>query len=82
MTITETLIAFATGIALLASPVAAGGPVLPVEEPAFVEDARPSSEGRWVAPVVIGLLVLCAIACGDGDDAPIGKPVDPCNGGC
>ena len=82
MDIRETLIAAAVGITLLSSTATAGGPVLVAPEEAFVQEARPSSEGSWVVPVVIGALILCALACG-GDDAP--APVDPgpvCKGDC
>jgi len=83
MTANQTILAAATGIALLlTAPVRAGGPVIVVPEEAFVQEARPSSEGQWIVPVVIGALILCAIACG-GDDAP--APVDPgpvCKGDC
>jgi hypothetical protein len=44
--------------------------------------SRPSSEGNWIVPVVIGALILCAIACGnDGDPAPV-DPGPVCKGGC
>jgi len=80
VTPSQTILAAATGIALLlTAPVQAGGMVI---EDNFVQEARPSSEGQWIVPVVIGALILCAIACG-GDDAP--APVDPgpvCKGDC
>ena len=78
-----TILASALAICAAAAPLHAGGPVLVAPEEAFVQEARPSSEGQWIVPVVIGALILCAIACG-GDDTP--APVDPgpvCKGeGC
>jgi len=67
----ETLIAALTGIALLASPVAAGGPVV-IEDEYDVTEPAPRNE--WVLPVVIGAVILCAIACGGDDDAPVVQP--------
>jgi hypothetical protein len=80
MTIRETILAITTGVALLLTqPAFAGGPVL-VEE-AFVQEARPSSEGNWIVPVVIGALILCAIACGNDGDPDV-KPGPICKEGC
>lgn len=74
-----TLTAIATGTALLlTAPVHAGGPVIVAEEP-IVAEARPSSEGRWVLPVIVGLLVIGALASGGGDDGPV-DPGPVCNG--
>lgn len=73
----QTLLAFALGVAFLQQPALAGGPVL--EEP---EGVTESLRGNWVLPVIIGGAILCAIACGGGDDDP--APVDPgpvCNDG-
>lgn len=67
-------------LTLAASPAFSGGPVIVSEEP-IVAEARPSSEGRWVLPVIVGLLVIGALASGGGDD-PVGKPVNPCKGEC
>lgn len=52
-------------LALTASAAFAGGPVVVEEEP-VVEAASPRS--GWIVPVVVGLVVLCAIACGNDDD--------------
>jgi hypothetical protein len=46
----------------------AGGPVVVVEEP-VVEAEKPRS--GWIVPVIIGLVVICAIACGDDDEDPV-----------
>lgn len=83
MSIRQTLLASATGIALLTSPALAGGPVIVTEE-APIADARPQGDGgSWIVPVIVGAIVLCAIACGDGDD-PVTPPGPVCNsdGGC
>jgi hypothetical protein len=56
-------------LALSSSVAFAGGPVVVEEEP-VVEAASPRS--GWIVPVVVGLIVICAIACGNNDDpAPI-----------
>ncbi len=52
-------------LALTTSTAFAGGPVVVEEEP-VVEAASPRS--GWIVPVVVGLVVLCAIACGNDDD--------------
>ena len=52
-------------LALTTSAAFAGGPVVVEEEP-VVEAASPRS--GWIVPVVVGLVVLCAIACGNDDD--------------
>jgi hypothetical protein len=76
----QTLLASAIGVALLFQPAMAGGPVLTIEEK--YETAEPAPRNDWIVPVIIGGLIICAIACG-GDDDP--APVDPgpvCNSGC
>ena len=79
MNIRTTLLTAATGIALLTNPVFAGGPVLIEEEPP-IADVRPQGDGgNWIVPVIVGAIVLCAIACGGGDDSPI-APEPTCNG--
>jgi hypothetical protein len=52
-------------LALSSTSAFAGGPVVIEDEPA-VEAASPRS--GWIVPVVVGLIVLCAIACGNDDD--------------
>ena len=66
--------------ALLAcQPAFAGGPVIVTEEPP-IADVRPQGDGgKGVVPVIVGAIVLCAIACGGGDDSPI-APEPTCNG--
>jgi hypothetical protein len=51
-------------LAMSTSAVFAGGPVVVEEEP-VVEAASPRS--GWIVPVIIGLVVICAVACGDDD---------------
>lgn len=50
------------------SAAMAGGPVVVVEEgqPEVVAETPRSG---WILPVVVGLVVICAIACGNDDDA-------------
>ena len=69
-----------TLITALALPTIAhsGGPVITEEPP--IADVRPQGDGgNWVVPVIVGAIVLCAIACGGGDDGPI-APEPTCNG--
>ena len=54
-------------LAMTASAAFAGGPVVVEEEP-VVEAASPRS--GWIVPVVVGLVLICAIACGDDDEEP------------
>lgn len=77
--LTAALLTAATGIALLTNPSFAGGPVLITTEepPGKIAEAR--GEGGWVLPVIVGAIVLCAIACGGGDDSPI-APGPVCHG--
>ncbi len=51
-------------LAMTASSAFAGGPVVVEEEP-VVEASEPRS--GWIVPVVVGLVLICAIACGDDD---------------
>jgi hypothetical protein len=62
-------------LALTTSAAFAGGPIVVEEEP-VVEAAAPRS--GWIVPVIVGLVVLCAIACGNDDDATTGtSPTSP-----
>lgn len=58
-------------LAMSASTAFAGGPVVVEEEP-VVEAAEPRS--GWIVPVVIGLVLVCALACGSDDDEPAPIP--------
>ena len=51
-------------LALTSTTAFAGGPVVVEEEP-VVEAAAPRS--GWIVPVVVGLIIVCAIACGNDD---------------
>ncbi|MFM7332853.1 MAG: hypothetical protein ACKO2N_18445 [Tabrizicola sp.] len=53
-------------LAMTSTTAFAGGPVV-VEDEAAVEAASPRS--GWIVPVVVGLVLICAIACGN-DDTP------------
>jgi hypothetical protein len=49
------------------APVAfAGGPVV-VEEEGQPEVVADSPRSGWIVPVVVGLIIVCAIACGNDD---------------
>jgi hypothetical protein len=52
-------------LALTSTTAFAGGPVIVEEEP-VVEASSPRS--GWIVPVVVGLIVICAIACGNDDE--------------
>ena len=56
----------ASVLALSSTAAMAGGPVVVEDEP-VVEAASPRS--GWIVPVVVGLIIVCAIACGN-DDTP------------
>lgn len=49
----------------------AGGPVV-IEEEGQPEVIAESPRSGWIVPVVVGLVVLCAIACGNDDDPAAG----------
>ena len=51
----------------LTSAAYAGGPVI-VEE-TTVEAASPRS--GWIVPVIVGAIILCAIACGSDDEETV-----------
>lgn len=57
--------------ALTAAPVHAGGPVM-IEDDYDVTE--PDKRNDWIVPVIIGGLILCAIACGGNDDSPAAPP--------
>ena len=50
------------------SAAMAGGPVVVVEE-GQPEVVAESPRSGWILPVVVGLVIICAIACGNDDDA-------------
>lgn len=66
-------------LALTTAPVYAGGPIV-LEDPEVIS---PRDTAEWVLPVVIGAVILCAIACGGSDDAPVAQPPKVvCRGDC
>ena len=69
--------------ALLASPAFAGGPVVVTEEPP-IADVRPQGDGgKWVVPVIVGIIAIGIIASGDGSDCTCQGPEDGGSGcGC
>ena len=46
----------------------AGGPVV-IEEEGQPEAVADSPRSGWIVPVVVGLIIVCAIACGNDDPA-------------
>lgn len=54
-------------LALTSTAAMAGGPVVVVEEgqPEVVAETPRSG---WIVPVIIGAVILCAIACGNDDE--------------
>ena len=69
--------------ALLATPSFAGGPVIVTEEPP-IADVRPQGDGgKWVVPVIVGIIAIGIIASGDGSDCTCQGPEDGGSGcGC
>ena len=60
--------------ALLASPAFAGGPIITEEPP--IADVRPQGDGgKWVVPVIVGVVILGAILIGS-DNCNSGEPTD------
>lgn len=49
-------------LTMTASAAYAGGPVVVAEEPAPVVEAASPRSG-WIVPVVVGAIIVCAIAC-------------------
>ena len=61
----------AFSIAFGATASFAGGPMV-VEEEGQPEVVAESPRSGWIVPVVVGLVVICAIACGnDSEPAPV-----------
>jgi hypothetical protein len=56
----------AMAVALTSTVATAGGPVI-VEDDTVVEAASPRS--GWIVPVVVGLILVCALACGSDEEA-------------
>ena len=53
-------------LALTSTAAMAGGPVV-IEEEGQPEVVAETPRSGWIVPVVVGLVVLCAIACGNDD---------------
>lgn len=51
----------------LTSAAYAGGPV--IVEDTTVEATTPRS--GWIVPVIVGVIILCAIACGNDDEETV-----------
>jgi hypothetical protein len=61
----STVLAFS--LALSSTAAFAGGPVVVEEEGQPVVEAASPRSG-WIVPVVVGAIILCAIACGNDDE--------------
>lgn len=57
------------------SAVSAGGPIV-IEDEGQPEVVAESPRSGWIVPVIIGLVLVCAIACGNDDDEPTGPVLD------
>lgn len=55
------------------SAVSAGGPVV-IEEEGQPEVIAESPRSGWIVPVIIGTIILCAIACGKNDSTTSTQP--------
>jgi hypothetical protein len=65
--VASTVLAFS--LALGATAAFGGGPVV-IEEEGQPEVVADSPRSGWIVPVVVGAIVLCAIACGNDDETP------------
>ena len=61
-------------LAMTTSAAYAGGPVV-IEEEGQPEVVAETPRSGWIVPVVVGLVLLCALACGSDDDST--TPVSP-----
>ncbi|NHB77818.1 hypothetical protein [Rhodobacter calidifons] len=66
--ITSSVLALA--IALGATASFAGGPVV-IEEEGQPEVIAETPRSGWIVPVVVGLVLICALACGSDDDEQV-----------
>ncbi|MFN4193343.1 MAG: hypothetical protein ACK4FR_10415 [Tabrizicola sp.] len=60
----------ATSLALGSTATFAGGPVV-VEEEGQPEVVAETPRSGWIVPVVVGLILVCAIACGNDNDPQV-----------
>ncbi|WP_374391885.1 hypothetical protein [Tabrizicola sp.] len=56
----------ALSLAFGSTAALAGGPVV-IEEEGQPEVVAESPRSGWIVPVIIGLVVICAVACGNDD---------------
>ncbi|MDP3264900.1 MAG: hypothetical protein U1E06_12485 [Tabrizicola sp.] len=68
--------ALALSVAFAAPAAFAGGPVVIEEEgnPEVIAEKPASSIG--LLPILLGVVVLCAIACGGNSDDPVAPPIE------
>jgi hypothetical protein len=59
--------ALALALVLSSTAAFAGGPVV-IEEEGQPEVVAESPRSGWIVPVIVGAIILCAIACGSDDD--------------
>lgn len=57
----------AFSLALSSTAAIAGGPIV-VEEEAQPEVVAESPRSGWIVPVIVGAIILCAVACGDDEE--------------
>ena len=60
----------ALSLAFGSTAALAGGPVV-IEEEGQPEVVAESPRSGWIVPVVVGLIVICAIACGNDDETVV-----------
>jgi len=63
----------ALSLAFSSTAAFAGGPVV-VEEEGQPEVVAESPRSGWIVPVIIGAVILCAIACGNDDEVTTAPP--------
>ena len=57
----------AMSMALTSTSAFAGGPVV-IEEEGQPEVVAESPRSGWIVPVIVGLILGCAVACGNDDE--------------
>ena len=65
--------ALIAALAFSSTAAMGGGPVI-VEEEGQPEVVAESPRSGWIVPVIVGLIVVCAIVCGSDDDGDGGTP--------
>lgn len=71
----KSLLASALALSIAFAPAAfAGGPVVIEEEGQPVVIAEKPASSIGILPILLGVVVLCAIACGGGSDDPAPPP--------